>query len=88
MFTADALLNAISQAVLATDSGGTIVFSNPAADHLFGGTASPVVGRSLAAVMPDHEVSELFAVVREEGIWSGGRRSPDDDSLSFITACA
>jgi signal transduction histidine kinase/CheY-like chemotaxis protein len=88
MFTADALLKGISQAVLATDGGGTIVFSNPAADELFGGAASTVVGRSLAAVMPDHDVSELFAVVRKEGAWSGGRRSPDDDSLSFITACA
>jgi signal transduction histidine kinase/CheY-like chemotaxis protein len=88
MFTADALLNAVSQAVLATDGSGTIVFSNPAADKLFGGTASTMIGRTLAAVMPDHDVSELFAVVREEGTWSGGRRSPADDSLSFITACA
>src|SRR3954452_15604224 len=88
MFTADALLKAISQAVLATDASGTIVFSNPAADELFGGDASSIVGRTLAGVMPDHDVSELFAVVREEGTWSGGRRSRDDDSLSFITACA
>jgi signal transduction histidine kinase len=88
MFTADALLNAISQAVLATDEGGTIVFSNPAADNLFGDGTSTAIGRTLAGVMPDHDVAELFAVVREEGTWSGGRRSPGDDSLSFITACA
>jgi two-component system cell cycle sensor histidine kinase/response regulator CckA len=88
MFTAEALLNAINQAVLATDCDGTIVVSNPAADKLFGGRASTAVGRTLATVMPDHDVSELFAVVREEGTWSGGRRSPNDDSLSFITACA
>jgi two-component system cell cycle sensor histidine kinase/response regulator CckA len=87
MVTADALLNAIDQAVLATDGGGTIVFSNPAADKLYGGATSPVIGRTLASVMPDHDVSELFAVVREEGTWSGGRRSREDDSLSFITAC-
>jgi len=88
MFTADALLNAINQAVLATDGNGTIVFSNPAAQKLFGGNASTLVGKTLAAVMPFHDVSELFAAVREEGSWSGGRRSPDDDSLSFITICA
>ena len=52
MFTADALLNAVSQAVLATDGDGTIVFSNPAADKLFGG-GTPLIGRTLAAVMPD-----------------------------------
>jgi two-component system cell cycle sensor histidine kinase/response regulator CckA len=88
MFTADALLKAISQAVLATDGRGRIVFSNPAADELYGGGASKIVGRNLVAIMPDHNVSELFAAVREKGSWSGGRRSPDDDSLSFITACA
>jgi two-component system cell cycle sensor histidine kinase/response regulator CckA len=88
MFTADAVLKAISQAVLATDGSGTIVFSNPAADALYGNAAAAVVGRSLAEVMPDHDVAEVFAVVEEEGTWSGGRRSRDDDSLSFITACA
>src|SRR3954447_11954282 len=87
MFTADALLKAISQAVFATDASGAIVFSNPAAEKLFGGDRSSIVGRTLAGVMPDHDVSELFAVVREEGTWSGGRRN-EDDSLSFITACA
>jgi len=84
MFTADALLNAIDQAVVATDCAGTVVFSNPAAETLYGTT---VVGRNLATVMPDHDVSELFAVVRKEGSWSGGRRSRDDERLSFITAC-
>lgn len=88
MFTADALLNAVNQAVLATDGDGTIVFSNPAANKLFGGGTSTVIGQTLATVMPFHDVSELFAVVREEGSWSGGRRSPDGASLSFVTACA
>jgi two-component system cell cycle sensor histidine kinase/response regulator CckA len=88
MFTPDALLNAITQAVIATDRGGTIVFSNPAADKVFGGANSPVIGRRLAAVIPDHDVSAVFAAVREQGSWSGGRRSRDDEGLSFITACA
>src|SRR5947209_4455285 len=88
MFTADALLNAISQAVIATDDGGRIFFSNPAAQKVFGAATSKLIGRNLAAVMPDHDVSALFAGVRAKGTWSGGRRSRDDDSLSFITACA
>jgi two-component system cell cycle sensor histidine kinase/response regulator CckA len=88
MVTADALLNAIGQAVVATDGGGTIVFSNPAADKLYGNATPVLIGRALAEVMPDHDVSEVFAVVEEEGTWSGGRRTPNDDSLSFITACA
>jgi len=88
MFTADALLNAISQAVLATDGDGTIVASNPAADKLFGGDTS-LIGRTLAGVMTGHDVSELFAAVREKGTWSGGRRrSGKDDGLSFTTASA
>jgi two-component system cell cycle sensor histidine kinase/response regulator CckA len=88
MFTANALLNAITQAVLATDAAGTIVVSNPAAEILFGGTRSTLIGRSLASVLPGHDISGIFAAVREEGSWSGGRRSGDSDSLSFITACA
>jgi two-component system cell cycle sensor histidine kinase/response regulator CckA len=88
MFTADALLNALGEAVLATDATGTIVFSNPAADKLYGKAGSAVVGQKLAEVMPDHDVSEVFAMVEKEGTWSGGRRSRDDDSLSFITAYA
>jgi signal transduction histidine kinase len=88
MFTADNLLNAISQAVLATDGGGRIVYSNPAADHLYGGDAATVLGRTLAEVMPDQDVERLFAAVREEGTWSGGRRSRDEESLSLITASA
>jgi hypothetical protein len=87
MFTADAVLNAVNQAVIATDGSGAVVFSNHAADKLFGAGQS-VLGRNLAGVMPDHDVAELFAAVREKGSWSGGRRSRDDDSLSFLTACA
>src|SRR5438105_3398366 len=88
MFTANALLKAISQAVLATDCGGIIVFANPAAETLYAGDRSTIAGRSLAEVMPDHDVPEMFAAVRKEGSWSGGRRSRDNDSLSFVTACA
>jgi signal transduction histidine kinase len=81
-------LNAINQAVLATDGEGTIVYSNRAADHLYGGDAGTVIGRRLGEVMPDHDVAQLFAAVREKGTWSGGRRSRDGDSLAFITASA
>jgi signal transduction histidine kinase len=86
MFDADVLLNAISQAVLATDGGGTIVFSNPAADKSFGGDSS-LTGKTLDRVMPGLDVAEVFAAVREGGTWSGGRRSGNPESLSFITAC-
>ncbi|HEV7427522.1 MAG TPA: ATP-binding protein [Thermoanaerobaculia bacterium] len=88
MIIADALLNAISQAVLATDGGGTIVYSNPAADQLYGGDHTPVIGKMVAEVLPEHDVTAMFAAVRKDGLWSGGRRSGDDDSLSFITASA
>src|SRR5207248_10226902 len=86
--TADALLKAMSQAVLATDGGGIIVFANPAAETLYAGDSSTIAGRTLAEVMPDHDVREMFAAVRKEGTWSGGQRSRDNDRLSFVTACA
>jgi two-component system cell cycle sensor histidine kinase/response regulator CckA len=88
MLTADALLNAISQAILATDASGTIVYANPAAGRLYGGDSAAVIGRTLAEVMPDQDVGQLFVAVREQGTWSVGRRGHDGDSLSFITACA
>src|SRR4051794_27248974 len=56
MIIADALLNAISQAVLATDRGGTIVYSNPAADQLYGGDHTSVIGKTVAEVLPEHDV--------------------------------
>src|SRR3954453_21053991 len=87
MFTADALLNAISHAVLATDGNGTIVFANLAAQKLYGSGESEVTGRTVAEVMPDLDVSEVFATVRKNGMWSGGRRLNHGDSLSFLTAC-
>lgn len=87
MFTTDALLNAVSQAVLAADGSGTIVFSNPAADKLFGGGTS-LIGRTLAEVMRDHDVPELLAAVTEKGTWSGGRRDEKGNGLSFTTASA
>jgi two-component system, cell cycle sensor histidine kinase and response regulator CckA len=88
MFTADALLNAVNQAVLATDGGGTIVYANPAAVRLYDGEGATILGRKLADVMPDQDVAQLFAAVREQGTWSGGRRGPDGNNLSFITARA
>jgi len=88
MFTADTLLNAVNQAVLATDGGGTIVYANPAAVRLYDGDGATILGRKLADVMPDQDVTQLFAAVREQGNWSGGRRGPDGNNLSFITARA
>jgi two-component system cell cycle sensor histidine kinase/response regulator CckA len=84
MLTADALLNAINQAVLATDGDGTIVYANRAAEHLYG---AETAGKKIAEVMPDQDVERMFAAVRENGSWSGGHCSSDDDSLSFISAC-
>jgi len=87
MFTADALLNAISQAVLATDEDGTIVVSNPAADKLLGGGTS-LIGRSLAEVLTGYDVPALLAAVHETGAWSGSRGDGNDNGLSFTTASA
>jgi two-component system cell cycle sensor histidine kinase/response regulator CckA len=88
MFTPDALLNAISQAILATDAGGRVVYTNPAADLLSAGETATLLGKTLAEVMPDQDVAQMLAAVREHGTWSGGRRNNGTDSLSFITARA
>ncbi len=88
MFTPDAILNAISHAILATDAGGRVVYASPAADRLYAGETATVLGKTLAEVLPDQDVKQMFAAVREHGTWSAGRRNGENDSLSFITACA
>ena len=48
----DALLTMASDAVIATDHAGNIIFWNPGAIRIFGFTADEAVGRSLDLIIP------------------------------------
>lgn len=53
------LLEAVDQAVIATDLGGIITYWNHAAEGLYGWTASEVLGRHILDAMPDAAVRPL-----------------------------
>ena len=50
----DALLNSASDAVIATDSEGRIIFWNPGAERIFGFSADEAVRRSLDLIIPEN----------------------------------
>jgi PAS domain S-box-containing protein len=90
MFGADTLIDAISQAVIATDPEGTIVSWNHGAEELYGKDASAVIGRPVAEVVPEDdpfaEPSRLFEDLRAGRSWSGARRVNHHGGLVFMTA--
>lgn len=64
----EALLSAIvsttSDAILGLDVQACVVFSNPAAQRIFGRHAAQLLGMPLADVMPDVELPSLIGAVR------------------------
>ena len=50
----DALLNSASDAVIATDREGRIIFWNPGAERIFGFTADEAVRQSLDLIIPEN----------------------------------
>lgn len=47
------LANAIGDAIIISDSRGSITFWNPAAEHMFGFTQSEALGKSLDLIIPE-----------------------------------
>jgi PAS domain S-box-containing protein len=50
----DALLNSASDAIVATDRDGLVVFWNPGAERIFGFTADEAAGQSLDLIIPQN----------------------------------
>ena len=74
--SADELLHALGHAVIATDTRGTVVFWNSAAEDLYGWPAAEAVGRDITEVtvpeMSQRAAAEIMAALREGRAWSGG----------------
>ena len=82
------MLDAVGQAVMATDLDGLIIYWNAYAEHLYGWTASEVLGRSVMDVVVSQDIrdraGDIFAALRRGEKWSGefwvqhrdGRRFP------------
>jgi PAS domain S-box-containing protein len=69
------LLDAIGQAVIATDLDGKVIYWNRAAEVLFGWTAEEVVGKSGIAIThasySDVEDARMFSRMRSGRSWMG-----------------
>ena len=69
------LLNAVQQAVVATDTSGGVIFWNRFAENLYGWTAEEAIGRKLheltpAPFMRDH-AAEILERTAAGGSWTG-----------------
>ena len=69
------LLDAVGQAVIATDLRGTITYWNRFAEELYGWSAQDVMGKSVVDVTPSEgfreRADEIMAELREGRSWSG-----------------
>jgi PAS domain S-box-containing protein len=74
--SADELLHALGHAVIATDTRGTVLFWNGAAEQLYGWPAAEAVGRDVTEVtvpeLSQGAAAEIMAALREGRPWSGG----------------
>src|SRR5215218_2829959 len=81
------LLDAIGQAVIATDAQGKIIFWNRAAEHLYGWSAEEVMGHSILEVTPTEETAERAQEIMSElsagRSWSGKFTVRRKDGTSF-----
>ena len=74
--SADELLDALGHAVIATDTRGTVLFWNGAAEQLYGWPAAEAIGRDVTEVtvpsVSQKAAEEIMAALREGRPWSGG----------------
>ncbi len=82
------LLDAVGQAIVATDPAGVVVFWNRAAEDMYGWSSGEAVGRNFGELAPfekaTDEVKEIFAGLLRGESWAGdvmvsgkdGRRFP------------
>ncbi|RUL85841.1 PAS domain S-box protein [Tautonia sociabilis] len=81
------LLDAVEQAVVATDAGGRIVYWNRFAESLYGWPAAEVIGRPILEVAPLPEGRETVAGIRDATAagrgWSGEVEARRRDGRTF-----
>lgn len=81
------LLNAVGQAVIATDLEGEVIYWNRAAEELYGWAPAEAVGRrivELTAPAPRRaQAEEIMETLRRRGRWSGEFEVQRRDGSSF-----
>ena len=86
------LLNAVNQAVIATDLDGTIVYWNRFAEQLYGWEASEVLGRQILEVTPSSisrgQAASIWSWLQRGETWSGElllRRRDGSEFTALVT---
>ena len=86
------MLDAVGQAVMATEPDGTLIFWNRAAERLYGWSAAEVLGRNVMDVTPSDATKEqahrIMASVRAGACWEGTfqvRRRDGSVFPAFVT---
>ena len=87
------LLDAVDQAVIATDLQGNILYWNRFAEKLYGWRSEEVLGRSVLDVTPAEQsaeqASEILSQLKQAGSWSGEitlRRKDGATFPAFVTS--
>jgi diguanylate cyclase (GGDEF)-like protein/PAS domain S-box-containing protein len=88
-----ALLDAVGQAVVATDPQARVIYWNREATAMFGWTAEESLGQSIMSLAPSErsaqESLDVFETLRGGGAWSGdllGRRRDGSTFPAFLSA--
>jgi PAS domain S-box-containing protein len=86
------LLNAVNQAVIATDLDGTIVYWNRYAEQLYGWEASEALGRHILEVTPSNlsrrQAATVWSWLQRGETWSGElllRRRDGSEFTALVT---
>ncbi|CAN5607950.1 hypothetical protein BH23BAC4_BH23BAC4_09050 [soil metagenome] len=81
------LLDAVGQAIIATDLCGKITYWNPAAEALYGWTSDEVVGRNISEVTPTEattqQAEEILASLTQGESWTGEFHVQRRDGTEF-----
>ncbi|MCW4043970.1 MAG: PAS domain S-box protein [Candidatus Bathyarchaeota archaeon] len=81
------LLNAVGQAIIATDIAGNIIYWNKAAEQLYGWSEDEVLGRNVEDITPTENSKEQAAVLLNRLLagenWSGEFVAKRRDGTSF-----
>ncbi|HEY7063988.1 MAG TPA: MASE1 domain-containing protein [Chloroflexota bacterium] len=86
------VLENMAEGVLVTDTGGQIVYANPAFERMFGYADGELAGRNTAELNAsplDEKVrllAEVHATLRAAGYWSGEFLNQRKDGSLFVTA--
>ena len=63
----EAMLNASSDATIAVDTSGAVVYLNDATRHMFASTAESLIGRPFIEGVRDHDLNDLVVAAAQRG---------------------